>query len=249
MEWTPMTFGFVWLVSVVGLVWVWKLVARSECGKAGHRCDRIYDHGQTDGQTDGRTSWWRFVRAELTSGHSAARRHPTENFVRRLVERAGGRAADSGQSKLNSQWAIDWRPPYCCAGRRRRADRRILSPRPSADSYLSSTTASITLIFLVLSRLCSILVCIFVILLLCVLLFPVYIVCPLSVLLPVLANKDVHNSSGVFRILVLYTKVLVSRCFADKNKVLDPAGSRHMVLKKSCLYHYYRPIYLQLHNV
>jgi len=27
---------------------------------------------------------------------------------------------------------------------------------------------------------------------LCVLLFRVYIVCPLSVLLPVLANKDVH---------------------------------------------------------
>ena len=33
----------------------------------------------------------------------------------------------------------------------------------------------------------------FVILLLCVLLFRVYIVCPLSVLLPVLANKDVHK--------------------------------------------------------
>ena len=34
----------------------------------------------------------------------------------------------------------------------------------------------------------------FVLLLSCVLLFRVYIVCPLSVLLPVLANKDVHES-------------------------------------------------------
>jgi len=34
----------------------------------------------------------------------------------------------------------------------------------------------------------------FVLLLLCVLLFRVYIVCPPSVLLPVLANKDVHES-------------------------------------------------------
>ena len=37
----------------------------------------------------------------------------------------------------------------------------------------------------------------FLILLLCVLLHRVYIVCPLSVLLPVLANKDVHMSNAL----------------------------------------------------
>ena len=81
-----------------------------------------------------------------------------------------------------------------------------------------------------LSGLCSILVCIFVILLLCVLLFRVYIVCPLSVLLPVLANKDVHivrtlnNASSSFNSQTAFVRVCLREQLAYR------AGNRSAIL-------------------
>ena len=75
------------------------------------------------------------------------------------------------------------------------------------------------------------------ILVLCVLLFRVYIVCPLSVLLPVLANKDVHK--GLLSCLVTHRRHFLDvydvAGVSDACKTLSPSGVCNNIATTSAL--------------